>query len=424
MSPQMKQSFQLTPLEKRWVLYDVGNSAFILLVATILPIYFSHLASEGGLSETQYLAYWGYAISGVTILVALTGPILGSLADLKGMKVRFLLAFVLIGSICCAGLGLSGHWFGFLMIFMLAKYSYAMSIIFYDAMLIDVTDDKRMDKVSSYGYAFGYVGSCIPFIISLIFVLGYEMMGIGFGMAMTIAFFINGAWWLAMSLPLLKNFRQIHYVGVNQRPVNDSFKRLFRTLHDISKDKKIFFFLIAFFFYIDGVYTIIDMATAYGASLGLNSTGLLLALLLTQLVAFPCAIISGRLSQKYRGDILISISILAYTGIAIFAVFLRTQAQFWVLAVLVGMFQGGIQALSRSYFGKIIPPEKSGEYYGIMDICGKGAAFLGTMLVSTFTQITGNQSMGVAVIAPLIFVGFFFFRLSLRFPSATADKIT
>lgn len=412
---RMKDNFKLTPLERRWVLYDVGNSAFTLLIATILPIYFAHLAGEGGLSETEYLAYWGYAISGVTVIVVFLGPILGSFADLPGMKRKFLMGSVLVGTGACACLGLAPGWLSFLGVFMVAKLGYSMGIIFNDAMLPDVTTESRMDKVSSYGYAFGYVGSCVPFIISLVLVLGYKFIGISFTLAMVISFFINGGWWFFLTLPLVRQYHQLHYVEATDHVVRDTFRRLGRSVSELSKNKKVFYFLIAFFFYIDGVYTIIDMATAYGTSLGLDATGLLLALLVTQIVAFPFAIIFGRLSQQYPTENLISVCILAYVGIAAFAVFLRSQWQFWILAVLVGVFQGGIQALSRSYFGKIIPPDKAGEYYGIMDICGKGAAFLGTMLVSVFTQLTGNQSWGVAVMVPLIFIGFLFFRLSLRY---------
>lgn len=169
--------------------------------------------------------------------------------------------------------------------------------------------------------------------------------------------------------------------------------------------------MLAFFFYIDGVYTIIDMATAYGTVLGFDSTKLLLALLVTQIVAFPFAIIFGRLANCYKTERLITICIGAYLCIAIFAIFLREQWQFWVLAILVGMFQGGIQALSRSYFAKIIPPEKSGEYFGLMDICGKGASFLGTTVISLISQVTGKVNIGVGAISVFFVLGMIVFRM-------------
>jgi len=181
------------------------------------------------------------------------------------------------------------------------------------------------------------------------------------------------------------------------------------TLKDIRREKNIFLYLLAFFFFIDGVYTIIEMATAYGSALGLDSTGLLLALLVTQIVAFPFALIFANCSKKYATDLLIKICILAYIGIALFAIQLDKQWEFWLLAVLVGMFQGAIQALSRSYFAKIIPAEKAGEYFGIYDICGKGASFLGTTLVGVIAQLTNTANAGVAMITILFVIGFILF---------------
>ena len=216
-----------------------------------------------------------------------------------------------------------------------------------------------------------------------------------------------------LTIPLLKNYKQVNYVKKEQGIVADSFKRLGKTLVNIKNEKSVFLFLLAFFCYIDGVYTIIDMATAYGTALGLDSTGLLLALLVTQIVAFPSALIFGRLSQKYESGRLIPICIAAYTVIAIFAFFLDSQWKFWVLAICVGMFQGGIQALSRSHFAKIIPAEKSGEYFGLYDICGKGASFIGTMLVSAASQLTGSANMGVGSLVILFIAGFVLFNKSL-----------
>ena len=241
------------------------------------------------------------------------------------------------------------------------------------------------------------------------------------GTAMVIAFLITAVWWVVCTLPMLKHYKQTAYVERQSNPVSATFRDLARTFRDIRKQKHIFLYLLAFFFFIDGVYTIIDMATAYGTALGLDTTGLLLALLVTQIVAFPCTIIFGRLSAKFDAGLLIKVCIAAYTGIALFAVFLQTQWQFWLLAVLVGMFQGGIQALSRSYLGKIIPAENSGKYYGFMDICGKGASFVGTTLIAVVSQATDgmvlrifgtelkNTSMAVATIVVIFIIGYILF---------------
>lgn len=400
---------KLNGKEKRWILYDVGNSAFVLLVATIIPIYFNYLAGKAGLSDVDYLAYWGYAASICTVIVAILGPILGTIADTKGYKKPIFMISILIGTIACSLLGLMAQWMAFLIVFLIAKVGFSVSLIFYDSMLSDITDEERMDYVSSQGYAWGYIGSCVPFVLCLVIVLGSDPLGIRMETAMGIAFVLVAVWWLLMSLPLLKNYEQKYYVEKKPHAIAQSFKRLGETFKNMKEEKQVFMFLLAFFFYIDGVYTIIDMATAYGSALGLDSTGLLLALLVTQIVAFPCAIIFGNLSYRIRTEKLIIVCIVAYLGIAIFAVFLKTQLQFWILAILVGMFQGGIQALSRSYFTKIIPEEHSGEYFGLMDICGKGASFVGTTIVSIVSQLTGNISMGVGMIAILFCIGIVIF---------------
>ena len=400
---------KLTKLEKCWILYDVGNSAFIMLVSTIIPIYFNFLAGNAGISEVDYLAYWGYAASVATVMVAIIGPILGTLADTRNFKKPLFTISMMVGVLGCAALSFPKSWVLFLAVFVIAKVGYNASLIFYDSMLVDITTEEKMDSVSSHGYAWGYIGSCIPFVISLVFVLMYDKIGISMTTAMMLDFFLNALWWLVVTIPLLKNYHQTNYVELPDHPIKNSFKRLAVTLRDIKKHKNIFLYLLSFFFFIDGVYTIIEMATAYGSALGLDSQGLLLALLVTQLVAFPCALIFSVLSKKFDTDFLIKICIAAYTGIALFAIQLDKQWEFWLLAVLVGMFQGAIQALSRSYFAKIIPAEKSGEYFGIYDICGKGASFMGTTLVGLVAQITNVANAGVAIISVMFIIGYVLF---------------
>ena len=383
-------------------------------MATLIPIFFNALAEEGGLSSVDYLAYWGYAASAVTIITAVLSPILGTLADTRGFKKPIFILCLVVGVAGCCAMGLAKTWLPFLLIFVFAKVGFSGSLVFYDSMLSDVTTPDRMDVVSSRGYAWGYIGSCVPFVVCLALVLGSGAIGLSQMTALNIALFITAAWWLAMTLPLLKSYRQLHYVEVEKHAIRQSFARIGHTLRHLHEDKQVFWFLLAFFCYIDGVYTIIDMATAYGTALGLDTTGLLLALLVTQIVAFPSALIFGRLSAKYPSTTLIPVCIAAYAGIALFAFFLTQQWQFWVLAFVVGMFQGGVQALSRSHFAKIIPPEKSGEYFGLFDICGKGASFLGTMIVSVGSQLTGSANVGVGSLIVLFIVGFVLFRVSYK----------
>ena len=405
---------KLTKLEKYWILYDVGNSAFTLLVSTILPIYFNYLAENAGLSEVQYLAYWGYAVSLATLAVALGGPVLGAIADNKGFKKPIFLACVGAGAAFCVAMGATAQWLVFLIIFFIARTAYSASLIFYDAMLTDVTAPERMDTVSAQGYAWGYIGSCVPFILCLALVLGGGAAGLSMGQSMAFSFVVTAAWWVAMTVPLARNYRQKYYVERKRHAIRNSFSRLYRTLCNIRGEKHIFVFLLAFFFYIDGVYTVIDMATAYGQALGLDSTGLLLALLVTQIVAFPAVLFFSRLVKRVRAENIITVCIAAYFCIAVYAYWLDSQIDFWILAVLVGMFQGTIQALSRSYFAKIIPAEKSGEYFGIYDICGKGASVIGTALVSFLSQVTGSVNFGVSALSVMFLIGLALFRYAAR----------
>ena len=421
----MKKLLKLMNLNRQewnWVLYDVGNSAFILLVTAIVPIYFEALTNAAGLTDTQYLSYWGYAISIATLIVAFIGPICGTLADQKGFKKPIFTLCMMLGAIGCAALGAAWSWLSFLVIFVVAKVGFNSSLVFYDAMLPEITTEERMDNVSSMGYALGYIGSVFPFIVCLVIVLNAKGFGLTTGTAMAIAFALTAAWWIVCTLPLLKTYQQSAYVERHKHPVKETFVRLGRTFLEVRQQKHIFLYMVAFFFFIDGVYTIIGMATTYGKSLGLDSTGLLLALLVTQIVAFPCAIIFGRLSGKYDTALLIKICIVCYSGITLFGVFLHILWQFWLLAVLVGMFQGGIQALSRSYLGKIIPAERSGEYYGLMDIFGKGADAVGPALVGFITGVLGDgfsvtvlgvelkgQNVGVGFLVVLFAVGFVLF---------------
>lgn len=398
---------KLTKLEKYWILYDVGNSAFVLLVSTIIPIYFKNIASSVGISLSDSTAYYSYAVSISTLIVALTSPVLGSIGDRKNVRKPIFTFFMLIGVLGLAALSLPVNWIIFLTIFVIAKVGFSTSLIFYDSMLVDITTSERIDEVSSHGYAWGYIGSCIPFSLSLLLILNCNKIGISTVLATTISFVMNALWWLLITIPLLKNYQQLNYTNT-KKPIFKNFKNIFI---NIKNNQKILFFLIAFFFYIDGVYTIIEMATSYGKDVGINDSHLLLALLLTQIVAFPFSILFGKLTKKYTLKSLITSCILGYFLIAIFALGLDSAWKFWLLAVFVAIFQGAIQALSRSYYTKIIPENNASEYFSIFDIFGKGASFMGTLLMGITTQLTNNSRYGVIVIAIMFVIGGLIFKL-------------
>ena len=403
---------KLTSREKKWIVYDVGNSAFVLLSTAVIPIYAKSLMPADG----NIVSAWGYAQTIASLVIALLMPLLGSIADVQGMKIKFFLGFFGTGVVMCCAMALPLTWLPFLIIYVLATIGLNGSLTFYDSMLIDTTSNDRMDKVSSHGYGWGYVGSTVPFIVCIALIFGGPAL---FGWSTTActraSFVITAVWWVAFTIPLLTSYRQEHYRATREHTreaVRGTFTELASTLGKLVQNKSLWMFMVAFFFYIDAVNTVISMSTSYGTQLGIDSTQLVVALLVTQFVAFPCAIIYGRLAGRFGCKPMIMVAVVAYMGIVFFATFFLKEAlEFWILAILVGMFQGGIQALSRSYYGKIIPKEHANEYYGLYDIFGKTASILGTFLVATTTTLTGNASFGVLSIAILLVVALVFLTL-------------
>ncbi len=400
-------SSKLSKAEKSWILYDVGNSALVLLATTIIPIYFNHLVKSAGAAEQgSALIAWSYAETIASLIIALLMPILGSIADMQGMKKKFIVGTVGTGVIATIAMSFPTVPMVFLVIYVISSVMLNSSIVFYDALLVDATTDENMDEVSSKGYAYGYIGSVAPFIVCLAVVL-LRPFGIEMQTAMAIAFVITAAWWVIFTIPMLKNVEQVHYKPRMPHAVSNAVKGIGSTLKKIWADRTIRYYIIAYFFYIDGVHTIIKLATSYGSNLGIDSTQLLLALLATQFVAFPSAIIYGKLSKKVGTRKMLLVGILGYTCITIYAALhLWTAVDFWILAIAVGLFQGGIQALSRSEFGKLCPKEHANEYFGFFDIFGKYAAVMGTFIVGFMTQLTGNSNLGVLSVVVLFVIGF------------------
>lgn len=409
----------LTKEERSWILYDWANSAYSMTItSTILPIYFKMVASNGHMSLTDSTALWGYTISLATLVVSLLAPILGTIADYKGFKKKFFTTFFSIGVCSTIALSLvpSDKPYMLLILYGFCVLGFSGGNIFYDAFLVDVTSDDRMDKVSSYGFAMGYIGSTIPFIVCIAIVLLTQkhILPISLGLACKITFLITAIWWGLFTLPLLKNVHQKYYIECEPRPISQSFRRLFITFKEIKNYKGIFLFLLAYFFYIDGVDTIIGMATSYGTDLGISMSSLLIILLLTQFVAFPFTILYGKLASKWGAKKLLYIGVITYTCICCYAYFIKTTFDFWILAMAVGSAQGGIQAISRSYFAKLVPKEKSNEFFGFYNIFGKFAAIMGPFLVALVTQLTGRTNNGIISLIILFIIGFI---LLLRVPN-------
>ena len=379
-----------------------------MLISTTIPIFFRSLA-EQDISAASATGIWGLSTSLAVLILAVMSPFLGALADYRGMKKKMFSVFLVVGVAGLLLLSFSGNWLGYLMLVILSRIGYSACNIFYDSMLVDVTSDDRMDRVSSYGYALGYIGSCIPFAIGIVLIL-LRPFGLSTQTATQISFVITALWWVGLTIPLLKNVRQIHYLEQRENQVRHAFSRVGTTMKKIRKDPTMLSFIIAYFCYIDGVYTIISMATTYGGEVGISDSSMILALLLTQFVAFPCAILAGRLAEKVGTLKVIRVSILVYCGICLFGYQLDQSWEFWVLAVVVGMAQGGIQSLSRSYFGRIIPKKESNEYFGFFDIFGKFADFFGPLILSFCAFAFGSSSYGILGLLVLFVTGYILLR--------------
>nr|MBQ8253516.1 MFS transporter [Lachnospiraceae bacterium] len=399
----MKQ--KLTKTELSWILYDVANSAFIMILTATIPIYFRGLATEAGISASHATSIWGTSTSIAILILALLAPILGALADYQNMKKRIFVFFLCMGIGGGIAFTLAPNWIAFLAFFIVARLGYSACNILYDSMLVDVTTDERMDRISSLGYALGYIGSCIPFVAGIVLIL-LKPFGLSTVTATRISFVITMLWWLILALPLLKNVKQTHFLKPKQKVVRHSFRRLWVTFLKLKRDRSLLYFIIGYFFYIDGVYTIISMATTYGGEVGIDSTLMILALLLTQIVSFPCALFSSKLAAKFGTLKIIKIFIICYCVICIFGYNLDTPTEFWILAVAVGMCQGGVQALSRSHFGKLIPKKEASEYFGFFDIFGKFADFFGPLILSVCALLFHSSKYGVLALIVLFIIGF------------------
>lgn len=401
---------KLTRNERSWIAYDWANSAYSIVITTaIFPLFYESITPQ-----EIYVSTWGYANSLASLLVAVLAPVLGTIADYWGRKKKFFLVFFLIGVITTLSFVLvnEGQWLLALALYVGSVIGFSGANLFYDSFLVDVTSEDRMDRVSAMGFGFGYIGSVIPFVAGIALVVSAESIGLTTMTATRIAFLITGGWWLVFGIPLVRNVRQKYGIEPATHPIRESFRRLGRTLKHIRSYKSVFVFLLAYFFYIDGVDTIIRMATPIARSMGIESEMLLVVLLAIQIVAFPFALLYGRLAGRFGAYRMIFVGIGVYVGVVLIAFFLPTMSDmkvrvvlFWVLSMMVASSQGGIQALSRSIYGKLIPKEKSAEFFGFYNIFGKFAAIMGPFLVAFFTQVTGEERFGILSVLILFAVG-------------------
>ena len=393
--------------ERSWILQDFGNSAYSITITTaILPVFFKSVAGVG-LEDNISTAYWGYANSFATLIIAVLAPLLGTIADYKGFKKKLFSIFALISIISTALLATVGenNWIYCLVIYIITTIGFSGSNIFYDSFLTDVTDNERLDLISSSGFAWGYIGGTIPFILSILLITNAESLNMNTILATQISFLLTAVWWFIFTVPMFKNVHQKYYIEGSPKHLSTSIKKLITTIKATKNNKNVFYFLLAYFFYIDGVHTVITMATAYGIDVGINSNTLMIILIFIQIIAFPFALLYGKLSKVFSPRIMILVGIITYSMVSIYGFFLKTPLDFWILSFLVASAQGGIQALSRSYFGKLIPKKNSAEYFGIYNIFGRISSIFGPLLIGIVGTITGESRYGILSLIILFIVG-------------------
>lgn len=392
-----------TKQEISWMMYDWANSAHSVIVVTLLPIFFDTVAGYTADSVSS-MSTWGYATSIAMAIVALSAPFLGVFGDIRGMRKRLFALFVGIGVVAVALLSFTpmmdfmsstaaaGRVAGLILaLYIVSVIGFDASAIYYDAFLTDITTPERMDRVSTMGYGLGYIGgSTIPLVIFLLM----NLAGVPMLTCLAVIFAITAVWWLVFSLPLLKNCRQTSGKPYEKGDVGRSLRGVGATVREIIANKPMLVYILAYFFYIDGVHTVISMATTYGTNLGLDDTGMMLALLLVQILGLPFCLLYIRLAARFGARAMVGVGVCVYMFICVFAFFMRELWQFWLLAVLCATSQGGIQALSRSMFGKLLPDKaRSGEFFGFFDIFGKFSSIMGPALVGFVSALVADRML-------------------------------
>lgn len=391
--------------EWSWIFQDWANSAYSLMITTaIFPIFYKSVAESAGISGADSTAYLGYTNAIATVLTAVLAPFLGTSADYKGFRKPLFTISTLLGILAVFSMIFIGNdnWLLLLIVYAISSFGFHVANIFYDSSLIDVTTTERLDQVSSTGFGFGYIGSVFPFLIFMVF----QLTGVlSTSMTVNLGFILTAAWWFFFTIPYWKNVQQENYLERNEGIVSTTLKSLLTTLKELKGYPHIYIFLIGYFFYIDGVGTIIAMATSVGTDLGLSANELIIMLLVVQIVAFPCSIAYGQLAKRFSARAMLFVGIFTYIVICIYGLSIESFTDFMILAILVGTAQGGIQGLSRSYFGQIIPMDKSNQFFGFYNIFGKFSSVLGTTILGVVAQMTGDSLRGLFALIIQFIIG-------------------
>lgn len=394
-----------------WALYDWANSAFAATVMVVFfPVFFKQYWSAG-VSATQSTFWLGMTNGTASFLLAIMAPLLGALGDRGGSRLRFLLAFTVLGVVSTAGLSLvgQGQWQWAAVLFALASMGFWGGIIFYDSLLLDVAPRDRLDSISGWGYAVGYLGGGVLLAINVWMTLDPGFFGLADATAAVRASFVTVAvWWALFAVPI---FLFVRERGAGQRvavgaakTLRESVAELMKTVREVRRYRAVVFFLLAYWMYIDGVNTIQKMAVDYGLAIGLETASLIQAILMVQFIGFPAALLFGWIGQRISPVVGIFICIAVYTAVTIYATMLNTSTEFFIMAAATGCVQGGVQSLSRSYYGRLIPQDRAGEFYGFYNMMSKFAAVLGPFLMGITALLTGNSRMAILSIV-VLFIG-------------------
>ncbi|HTU64783.1 MAG TPA: MFS transporter [Steroidobacteraceae bacterium] len=393
-----------------WAMYDWANSAFATTVmAGFFPVFFQKFWSTD-VTATETTARLGYGSAIAGAVIAILAPILGAIADRGGARKKFMFAWTLLGVVATGALYFTakGDWVAALTLFVLATLGFNGGIVFNDALLLDVAQPGELDKVSAFGYSLGYLGGGLLFLVNMLMVQSPAAFGLkDSAQAVQVSFATVAAWWLVFTIPVMRGVRES--AQGPKLPVLQSiavgFRELGNTISHVRQYRTLVLFLLAYWFYIDGVNTIIKMAVNYGTALGLDTGALLKALLITQLVGFPAALLFGWLGEKIGPRQGILIGLLVYAGITVYAYFLDTEGEFLALAIAVGLVQGGVQSLSRSLFGRLVPEGKNAEFFGFFNMMGKFATVLGPLLIAIVAELTHNERASIISLVLLFVIG-------------------
>lgn len=391
-----------------WAFYDWANSAFATTVmAAFFPIFFSQYWSAGSSAETTFFLGLGNSIE--SLVVAALAPVLGAIADRGSYRKRLLIFFAFLGALMTATLSFIsvGMWPVAMMVYIIANVGFAGANTLYDSLLPSVASEKRVDFVSSLGYGLGYIGGGLLFLLNVLMYISPSTFGLADGVAaVKVSYLMVGIWWAVFSIPLIVFVKEPQGERLSlSAAVRDGFSQIRRTLGALGRLRNTGLFLVAYWCYIDGVDTIIRMATDYGTAIGFSSESMIVALLITQFVAFPSAILYNMFGHKIGIRKALLVAVGGYSVIAVLGFFMTKEIHFYLLACCIGLFQGGIQALSRSYYSRLIPTEHSSEFYGFFNMLGKFAAIIGPLLIGVVSLITGEQRYGILSLIILFIVG-------------------